>query len=527
MNNLVSAETSALIDRTASTEWGLNPFALVEAAGRNMADKLAVFLDAASGGEHQKTKEWTPFRMLRNPLEVVAFVGSGNNGADAMVMLKTLILNGKLQPAHCRVILNRMSTEAEQTPRSESLKLLVKMGVPFFDFAAWKVSPCNKNAAIVIDGIAGTGLKEQLAGTAMEMARTINEMKRQAPVVVVSIDVPSGLFDEWSVDMPIVNADITLAVEPRKLCLYKPSARIFAGRIEGVDGIFPQKIVDAFVDKENAELFTWETVKTRIPKIALNVHKYQRGLAEIHAGSVGCAGAARIAATGAQTTGAGLVRLLIDEALYPILARTAGGVMVATETDQSDRWKPDAVLLGPGWGNATDRPALFEKTLSRAAANGATVVLDADAIPLFQKINSSLLSGAILTPHVGEFLKFANVYCGVSKETALSNLIPILKRIAAQTRATILFKSHVLIVVDADGRIGVVDGMTPVLATGGSGDLLAGMTVGLAARRVADPFICAVAAASLLVAAGKAADSFADPLELAKIVSKLASEAWA
>jgi NAD(P)H-hydrate epimerase len=502
---LINAETSALIDRTASAEWGLNPFALVEAAGRNMADKLAAFLGAAPWS--------TP---------IVAFIGSGNNGADAMVMLKTLILNHRAHPSNCRLVLNRIPAGTEQTPRSETFKTLAKMNVQFSDFATWKNTPCNKNVGIIIDGIAGTGLKGQLAGTAMEMAREINEAKRKASVTVASIDVPSGLFDEWSADMPIVNADITLAVEPRKLCLYKPSARVSAGNIVSIGGVFPQGLLDAFANKENVELFTWETAKTQIPKIAPDVHKYQRGLAEIHAGCVGSAGAARIAAAGAQAVGAGLTRLLVDETLYPILASAANGIMVAIETNQDDRWKPDAVLLGSGWGNTADRPALFEKTLARATANAATVVLDADAIPLLQTANLSPVHGTILTPHVGEFVKFAHI----SKETALSNPVPILKRIAKETRAVILFKSHVLIIADADGRIGVIDGMMPVLAAGGSGDLLAGMTAGLAARRVASPFMCAVVAASLLVESGKAMNTFADPLELAETVSKLAFEAW-
>jgi NAD(P)H-hydrate epimerase len=505
MSILVSAETSALIDKTAATEWGLNPFALVEAAGRNMADKLAAFLGPALGSA-----------------PIIAFIGSGSNGADAMVTLKTLILSRIVNPYDCRLVLNRIPLETEQTPRSEAFKTLVKMNVRHSDFMTWKTSPSDKNAGLVIDGVTGTGLKGQLTGTAAEMALEINEMKRKASVTVASVDVPSGLFDEWTPDMPIVNADVTLAVEPQKLCLYKPSARVFAGDVMSVGGVFPQELLDAFAARENAELFKWETVKTRIPKVAPDAHKYQRGLVEIHAGCVGSAGAARIASAGAQAVGAGLIRLLVDKTLYPILAGLANGAMVAPETDQVDRWKPDAALLGPGWGDAADRQMLFETTLARAAANDATIVLDADAIPLIKKTSSFTLHKTILTPHVGEFVKFA---C-ISKEAALSNPIPILKRVARETQTTILYKSHTLIVADTDGRIGIIDGMTPVLAAGGSGDLLAGVTAGLAARRVASPFICAVVAASLLVEAGKAMKAFVDPLELAGTVSRLAFEAW-
>jgi NAD(P)H-hydrate epimerase len=112
----------------------------------------------------------------------------------------------------------------------------------------------------------------------------------------------------------------------------------------------------------------------------------------------------------------------------------------------------------------------------------------------------------------------------------LINPVPVLTEIAKEKKATILFKSHVLIIAAEDGRIGIVDGMVPVLAAGGSGDLLAGLCVGLAARMAAshifDGYKCAAMAAALFIAAGKSLCSFIDPLELAGVVSKMAAEVW-
>jgi len=168
--------------------------------------------------------------------------------------------------------------------------------------------------------------------------------------LVVAIDAPSGLSDPWNQGDPVVRAGATLAIEPRKLCLYKPAARRFAGNIIPVGGIFPRPLINAH---KTAEFLSWESVQKLLPPIAPDAHKYGRGLAEIRAGSAGSAGAARIAAAGAQAAGAGVVRLLVDKEIYPILAASAAGVMVAeagSAADNPERFKPDAALLGPGWG---------------------------------------------------------------------------------------------------------------------------------------------------------------------------------
>jgi NAD(P)H-hydrate epimerase len=136
---------------------------------------------------------------------------------------------------------------------------------------------------------------------------------------------------------------------------------------------------------------------------------------------------------------------------------------------------------------------------------------------------------AILTPHPGEFAAFT----GLPQETVLANTLPILTDLARKIRAVILFKSHVLIIADEDGRVGIVDGMAPVLAAGGSGDLLAGLCAAIAARMKRrgcyDGYTCAAAAAALLAETGRApemARRFMDPLDLAEKAASLAGKAW-
>jgi NAD(P)H-hydrate epimerase len=526
---LISAETARALDAEASASWGLDPFALVEAAGRACARVFTAAFPAFFSG--------------RTPPVIAAAAGSGNNAADAMVMLRALILEGAASAGTSLLLINRLPAGNERNPRSEAFRALAAMGVPVYvrdleDANGRQEDPLLR-ADIIIDGIAGTGLRGPLRDAALGMVQAVNRLRnpsggpppyhagrRAAGPFVLAIDVPSGNSDSWEPGMPILEADATLGIEPMKLALYKPAAQRFAGTILPVGGVFPAALVDRF---EGADRVCWESAREQIPPVLPDAHKYERGVAEIRAGSAGSAGAARIAALGAQAAGAGIVRLLVDEEIYPILAQAAGGVMTAVNgkaADDPKRFKPDAILLGPGWGTGADRERLFEKALEREG-EGTALVLDADAIPLAR--GRVFHGNVILTPHVGEFAAFT----GLSKERLLADPIPALRETARQIRGTILFKSHVLYIAAADGRLGILDGMIPALAAGGSGDLLAGFCVALAARTsragLFDGYTCAAAAAGIFIAAASVPENarrFLDPPDLADTAAALAGEAW-
>jgi NAD(P)H-hydrate epimerase len=293
---------------------------------------------------------------------------------------------------------------------------------------------------------------------------------------VVSIDLPSGNFDGWEPGMPLVEADLTLGIEPLKLCLYAPPARFAAGTILPVGGLFPPALMESY---RGAELLDWKAAAALIPPVRADAHKYRRGVVEIHAGSPGAAGAARIAARGAQAAGAGIVRLLLDRELYPLLAPEAGGIMVVPRgplpPGEGDRFRPSALLLGPGWGQDPSRQEILEWALEREAA-GIPLILDADALRLAK--DRVFHGNAILTPHPGEFA----VLAGLPPPELPPQPGPLLLKIAREKQAVIVYKSSVIFVAAPDGRLACLDGMEPALAAGGSGDLLAGFCAALAGR---------------------------------------------
>jgi NAD(P)H-hydrate epimerase len=573
---LISAENARLLDAEASADWALHPFALVEAAGRACADMFCAAFSRLFPGP--------PSRSAGGPFPRIAVLaGTGNNAADALVMLKALILRGFAAPGFSGIVVSRFPNGGDQSPRAESLRALKKMGVSaiLWDGDAQEVAgrACEDMLAladIIIDGVTGTGLAGPLHGAALEMAGTVNRLKDGAHTpcpglprddagpprspaefgqwspalpphpagpphpfepphpfrpLVVSIDVPSGNFDGWKTGMPILRADATLAIEPRKQCLYKPAARSFGGSLLPVEGIFPRQLIEKY---GGPRLVDWEAAAAAIRPVDPGAHKYERGLVEIRAGSPGAAGAAKLAARGAQAAGAGLVRLIADPSIYPVLAAEAWGIMVvpgdASRHPEADnaagRFRPDAVLLGPGWGTGPDRARLLENCLP-LEEQGTPLILDADAITLAREM--AFHGSAILTPHPGEFA----AYTGISREEILSGPGPLLLDWARKKKAVILFKGPVLYIAAPDGRLGIVDGMAPCLATGGSGDILAGFCAALAARTrrqgYFDAYTCAAAAASLLIRAARSpelAGRFIDPVEITGPAASLAGAAW-
>ena len=492
------------LDLAAASGWGLQPAALVEAAGRACAAAFRGIL---------------PFRNRG----IAVLAGSGNNAADALVMLRALILEGRAAADSCIVLLSKPPDSAGGSLMYANLVPLRRMGARIAEWNAER-GIWDAGFGTIIDGIAGTGIDGPLRGTALEMATAANS--RAKGICVVSIDVPSGAFDGMRPGTQSVRADFTLAVEPAKLCLYSPAVRPNAGTIIPVGGIFPGSLV---AEHSAAELLTWEQASERIPAVPAHVHKYGRGLVEIRAGSPGAVGAARLAAIGCQAAGAGIVRLLADDAtVHDALAGSCDGIMVVPPDAPTEegRFSPSAALLGPGWGRSADRAAILEDYLA-LESRGLPLVLDADAIALAGRRTFS--GNAILTPHIGEFA----VLSGIDKDDVLADPVGAAGTFAKERNATVLLKSHVTHVASPDGRIGVIDGMNPALASGGSGDLLAGFCAAIAARAGVenrfDGYDCACAAASLLVRAAEPqgdAPGFVDPGELARIAAFVAGGAW-
>lgn len=516
---VVSCRVAREIDSAATSEYGISETELVRRAGTKCAAALRQF--------------------QQRPVAVLA--GAGNNAADAFNAAGCLIESSDWKLDELTIIVRSQKElsaitepQGKNSPSDVGLRNLVGLGAAIivWDGKSGEAGRAMAAARLVVDGLAGTGISGTPRGATAEIIAVLNALRAASgDRVVVSIDMPSGLSDQADSCSTVVAADATLAIEPIKACLFRPFARNLAGRIIPILGIFPAPLLD---ETNRTKLVDFAAASAKIPAVPLDAFKHRRGLLEIRAGSVGATGAAKLAVRGATAAGAGLIRLIVDEELWPILASSETGAMVrkaSASTDSSP--SADAFLIGPGWGVGGERSKCLRSVLS---IRDATFVLDADAVRIYAQSadDERLPEGTIITPHPGEFAVFA----GCRKEDLEIDPDPVLLKIAAHKNATVILKGHVMRIAAPDGRLTYVDGMEPVLSVGGSGDVLAGLVAGIAARlyRTAkdsgtayDPFPVAVAAATLLIEAGKRAKTdfgFCDAAEFAVSAGKIAGRAW-
>ena len=246
-------------------------------------------------------------------------------------------------------------------------------------------------------------------------------------------------------------------------------------------------------------------------------HKYKHGHAVI-IGAAKMTGATRLAAEACARIGAGLTTVIAPEGAGEIYRRTLAAHIIVEDRKNGlaghlAEERRNAVLIGPGAGR--EDAAALQKDVLEALGVGKSIVLDADALTVFEngreKFYKELNKNCILTPHEGEFVRLFPALKGSKPERA--------QEAADLTGAVVLLKGHDTVIA-APGREPVVNtNAPPWLATAGSGDVLAGMITGLAAQGMA-PFDAACAAVWIH---GEAASQFGEGLVASDLLDKISS----
>lgn len=217
-----------------------------------------------------------------------------------------------------------------------------------------------------------------------------------------------------------------------------------------------------------------------LPEMSPDFHKGERGSAVIFASSAGGMGAGILSARAASASGAGLVSLIVRDELWPVAAARLVSQIVRRESDGPGR-KADALLFGPGWGNGPDRKAL----LIEYWHSDTPIVLDADALAILPLIGRRK-APLIITPHPGEFTRLARACFALEESVVAARLregrAEIVSEMACHYNAIVVLKDSVTMVMAPNGQGAIWEGRCPWLATGGSGDVLAGLLTGLLAR---------------------------------------------
>jgi NAD(P)H-hydrate epimerase len=450
---LVSAALSAQIDRRIQGEIGVPEAALME----NAAAGMEAALDSLRSNERPEGP-------------VVALVGRGNNGGDALAVLRRLAFHapGGRYPG-LSVIL--ASGQPEGLAAAQ-LKAVANCGAEIVDWEKDERS-CRsllEKADVILDGISGTGLAGALRPRQAEIVKAANECG--APIAAV--DVPSGSGDDTPEGAPVIRAVATFCVEPRKACIYRPALRPSAGKILPISGVFPA----SEGEESPSRLLESADLERLVPDFPAEAHKYDRGMCLVFAGSVGATGAAVLAARGATAGGAGLVSLQTRPDVWSVTAASLSGEMVKPlppDAADVDLGRARAAVAGPGWG--TD--ALASDILKRLWASSLPLVLDADALALLKSLDLPRRScPTILTPHPGE----AAALSGRPSGEFLQRPEALLSDLSRRWGAVVVLKSCVTWIASPEERFAAHDGMDASLAVGGSGDVLAGLCGALLAR---------------------------------------------
>lgn len=402
---------------------------------------------------------------------VVVLCGPGNNGGDGFVAASALAASGW----HVRV--------ASLAPRDRL------RGDAGYHAARWTgaVEPLDpralEGAGLIVDALFGSGLSRPL-GT--DVAPTLAAVAERG-LPMIAIDVPSGLKGDTGESLGARAADCTVTFTRKKPGHVLLPGRALCGATVVADIGTPASVL------ERIAVDTWENGpalwRPQLPLVTASSNKFMRGHALL-CGGYPITGAARLAARAAARIGAGLTTIAVPEAGLQVYAAALTSIMVRPLAQPEDlaRLLADArisaLLIGPGAG-------INDTTRERARAmlaSGRPVVLDADAISVFadrpRELFQAIRSACVLTPHEGEFARLFG---------ASGDKLARARAAARESGAVIVLKGADTVIAAPDGRAIINTNAPATLATAGSGDVLAGLILGLLAQGM-DAYLAATAA---------------------------------
>ncbi len=506
---LVTVSQMQAVEKEADAN-GLSYGQMMENAGQGLADIL--------------------FDLFEDDVEteIVGLVGPGNNGGDTLVALAELAQEGW-----------KASAYLVKRKKDDLVKRFVEAGgvVLSGENAFEKLALTIENADVLLDGVLGTGLKLPLKKDVAEILSEVNDLLDgldEAPLVV-AVDCPSGMdCDSGEVADETIGADLTITMAAVKQGLLKLPAFEYVGDLEVVDIGLPDDLPS--LNDLHVDVAEEGSVSAMLPERPLESHKGTFGTALIAAGSVNYTGAAVLAGEAAYRVGAGLVTMAVPapvhvaiagrfpEATWVLLPHEMGVISAgAAEVLAKNFESASALLVGPGFGieNATkefvenlvegnysakkaaQRIGFVHQEAEKKEENSAKLpplVFDADGLKLLAQIKdwyTKISAPAILTPHPGEMATLT----GLSKEEIQENRLEIASKYAKEWGHIVVLKGVFTVVASPDGRSTLIPVATPALARAGTGDVLAGLIVGLRAQGL-EAYESAVAGAWIHAQAG-------------------------
>lgn len=471
---------------------GVSYAQLMETAGKRLAEAL---------------QQHTPIQNKN----ILILVGPGNNGGDGLVAGRLLAEQG----ANVAFYLSHPRDPGSDSNYAEVQQMRLFIAEADHD-QRFRVLRTRLNITdILIDGLLGTGVSRPIEGKLAALLKQVAEglkqrqqgredtpnlvkigddfqrrgaeAQRDDSVFVVAVDCPSGLnCDNGSLDPLTIPAELTVTFGAPKWGHFLFPGAAACGELVvadiGITADLPE------MRQVQVEVATAVSMRPLLPKRPLSGHKGTFGKVIIAAGSAQYRGAPLLSARGAFRAGAGLVSLFVPssirdvatvqlpEATYPRVAEVdqLSAESALALIDQLDQYQ--ALLVGPGLGDA----ASFMETLcANIPEHSPPIVIDADGLNIISQWPDwpqRIPPNSVLTPHPKEMSRLMGISMS---EMNGQNRIAVTRKMAAEWGHVVLLKGAFTVVAAPDGLTTVLPFANPVLAVGGSGDVLSGVIVAL------------------------------------------------
>jgi hydroxyethylthiazole kinase-like uncharacterized protein yjeF len=409
---------------------------------------------------------------ISSPVKVIA--GTGNNGGDGFAIARMLSEKGY----HVEVFLAGDPEKLSPSARI-NFERLPHAIVPSQIREEENNLDLSKGD-VVIDALFGSGLTRPVTGFYGDLIEVINRHES----IVVSIDVPSGLFIDRTVTgknpPAIIEADYTLTFAPPKLAFFFPENDRYIGEWNLLDiGLSEEYIRQAEV---NNFVITPSLTKPLLHKRSKFAHKGIFGHALLICGGKGKMGAAVLASKACLRSGTGLVTARVPGTGVNILQTAVPEAMLTIDPDENcftelpQLESYTAVGIGPGIGLDKSTSNAFKHLIQE----GIPLIIDADAINILGE-NKTWLGflppGCVLTPHPKEFERIA----GKTSDEFERNQLQ--RELSKKYSCYIVLKGAYTAITTPKGNCFFNTTGNPGMATAGSGDVLTGIITGLAAQR--------------------------------------------
>jgi len=409
--------------------------------------------------------------------EIVFLIGKGKNGADALATARHLSNKGHrcrafilFSESECKAEVHLQSQMAQSYGVSINFIENIDQVTGYFD----QIGP-----AIIVDGLFGTGVQLPLSQFMYDVIDYIN----QNSLFVVSIDIPSGVQgDTGFIQGNAIEADLTLAIGYPKVGHYISDGSKHCGDIKTIKVGIPRQ----FDFKGNKFLLRPEHMVDLLNPRDKFADKKYFGHSLVLGGSHGLTGAPALSSHASLRVGSGLVTAATWEPQYQeLIQRLPAEVMYGYVPLDFNKWgrliqdldKYSSIVIGPGLARSSRSRRLVLEILNNF---DGPVVIDADAINVLKfkedkEVFSIRNAPTVLTPHLGEFSKFSDV----SFEKITREPLKYLQELIENINCTVVLKGPCTYLGCSDGNIFFNYSPNDGMASGGSGDVLAGILGGL------------------------------------------------